>query len=631
MCGISGIFFKDNQSVSRDILVAMTRTMVHRGPDDEGYHLDGPVGLGFRRLSIIDLSGGHQPIFNEDGSICVILNGEIYNFAQIRKELEAKGHPFKTHSDTEVIVHAYEEYGVRCLDHFRGMFAFALHDRKRNACLLARDRLGKKPLYYFEDSSVFLFASEIKALLKTPYVSSKMDEEAIDFFLTLNYVPAPRTLFKGIKKLEPGSYLWVEKGRVQKGSFWNPEEQHPSTKDSFDEAAQHLREMLFESVELRMISDVPLGVFLSGGLDSSMVAAVMSRLSNQPVKTFSVGYREENVSELKFARQVAEHLRTDHHEFVLTPEGLWSSLELLLEHTEEPMGECAPIAIYELARLAKPKVTVMLSGEGADEVLGGYPLYRKASSLQRLSALSHLPGWKVFSSRRTFLPEKALKYMDWLEEPFPEGYRSVSCEATRSIRNRMYTDRFRRLSGGLVDEFFENYWRRIQQRSLLSQMQLIDTRFWLPDDLLMRADKMTMAASIELRTPFLDHKLVEYAFTLPDSFKIAHGSGKVLLKKVAEEFLPHGIIHRVKRGFAVPVAQWFRGELHESVKKVLLDDDSQIQEFIRADYLKEILERHRDGESNLSQRIFTFLALELWHRKYVRGAEQCMGEVVRSA
>ncbi len=626
MCGISGIILKDKGALQRDDLVRMNRLMSHRGPDDEGFFFGNGIGLGHRRLSIIDLSTGHQPVFNEDKTVCVVFNGEIYNFAGIRDELVKKGHRFQTKSDTEVIVHAYEEYGKQCLARFRGMFAFAVYDSKKDACLIARDRLGKKPLYYHDGKDAFVFASEIKPILSTPYVSPEAEEDAIDFFLTLNYVPAPMTLFKGIKKLEPGGYIWIERNRVEKGVYWAIEDSFKTVDLEHNVARQGLRELLFESVRLRMISDVPVGVFLSGGLDSSLIAAIMSRYSNGPVKTYSVGYVEKESSELKYAARVAEHLKSDHHEHILKHGDFLASMDVLLTHLEEPLGEYAPLALFRLSSLAKQKVTVMLSGEGSDEVLGGYPLYNKAERLRRLGLLSPVFDAKPARRLLRLMPEKIVKYGDWIREPFPKGYHSVSCGITETMRERMYTDGFLVRAGGLVKRFFGDYQEKIRDKSVICQMQLVDTKFWLPDHLLMRADKMTMAASIELRTPFLDHKLVEFALGLPDRFKINKGTQKFLLKDVAEEFLPKEIIHRKKMGFPLPIARWFKEELHATVRDIVLAPDADIHRYIKREYLEDILKKHRAGSSDLSGQIFKATALELWFKKFIKGKSDVPAE-----
>lgn len=619
MCGISGIILKDKGVFPREDLVRMTRLMSHRGPDDEGFFFGNGVGLGHRRLSIIDLSAGHQPVFNEDKTVSVVFNGEIYNFNEIRDGLVKKGHRFLTRSDTEVIVHAYEEYGKGCLERFRGMFAFAVYDSKKDACLIARDRLGKKPLYYHDGADAFVFASEIKPILSTPYASAEAEEAAIDFFLTLNYVPAPMTLFKGIKKLAPGGYIWIEKNRVEMGSYWVIEDSFKQGNPDHDAARKGLKDLLFESVRLRMISDVPVGVFLSGGLDSSLIAAIMSRCSNGPVKTYSVGYEEKESSELHYAARVAAHLKSDHHEHILRHEDFLSSMDLLLNHLEEPLGEYAPLALFRLSSLARQKVTVMLSGEGSDEVLGGYPLYSKAARLRRLGLLSPLFDTKTAIRLLRLMPEKIVKYGDWIRRPFPKGYHSVSCGVTETMRQRMYTDGFLSGTGRAVERFFEDYQARMRDKSVICQMQLVDTRFWLPDHLLMRADKMTMAASIELRTPFLDHRLVEFALSLPDRFKINRGTQKFLLKEVAEEFLPAEIIHRKKMGFPLPIARWFKGELHSIVSDIVLDPGASIHRYIKKAYLEDILKRHRKGPEDLSGQIFKAVALELWFRMFIKG------------
>jgi asparagine synthase (glutamine-hydrolysing) len=596
--------------------------MVHRGPDDEGYFTAGHVGMGFRRLSIIDLQGGHQPMTNEDGTVVIVFNGEIYNYQDLHAELVRRGHRFQTRSDTEAIIHAYEEYGADCVRKLRGMFAFAIYDQKTQQMLLARDRLGKKPLYYYVDDRVFLFASEIKALLATGLVPARINTPVLDFYLRLGYVPGPATLFRDVVKLQPGHSLLTDGQGASPVPYWSLNGIQPF-RGSYAEAKARLLELLEESIRLRLMSDVPLGVFLSGGVDSSAVTAIMARLMDRPVKTFSVGYEgAEEVNELPYAKRVASAFRTDHHEFLLTPDDFFKSLEMLLAFLEEPIADGSAIAQYRLAQVAKPEATVLLCGEGADELFAGYPLYL---TLQRVSRLR--PFFRLGSPTRLArlgqdlgLAERTVKYLDWLCRPFEESYHTVSCEVTPTLAEAIYSDELQAAADGHLNSYFAGRYDDLAGLSELGKILRLDTLTWIPDRLLLKADKMTMAASVELRLPFLDHDLVEFAMSLPDEYKLQRGDGKVILKDVLKEILPPEILHRPKRGFVTPTTRWFRGELFRPTQDILLDPGALARGYFRPGYVERILTRHRSGREDLGRRILSLLILELWHRMYLGGA-----------
>jgi len=619
MCGIAGIISAAPAAADRALVESMTRAMTHRGPDAEGYFVHGHVALGHRRLKIVDLEGGKQPLFNEDESVVVVFNGEIFNFQQIKTELESKGHRFRTHSDTEVIVHAYEEYGDACPTHFRGMFTFAVYDLARDRLLLARDRLGIKPLYYHFDGERLLFASEVRPILLALRGKPSVEAGLIDFYVSLGYVPGEHTLFKGIHRLLPGHILVRERGRQSLHRYWDITS-IPMLDISFDEAKERLEQLLSESVRLRLMSDVPLGAFLSGGLDSSSVVAYMSQMMSEPVKTFSVGYRDDpESSELEYARVVAKAFGTEHREFILESGDFFESLQLLLDHSEEPIVESAAVALYQLSKLAREHVTVILSGEGGDEILAGYPLYQIMPKVDRLHALTRLLPRAVLRGigERAIESEKALKYWDWIGTPLSRRYWGISNDVTASLKKRMYSAEFQANVGSMVGDYFEKMFGTLEEGSNLRRMSYVDLKTWLPDDLLLKADKMTMACSLELRVPMLDHHLLEFATALPDHLRLNGTQGKYLLKKVMERHLPHEIIYRKKRGFPVPIAVWFRGPLYQRVRDILLDQRSLSRGYFRPEYIRRVLERHRAGSEDLSRRIFSLLTLELWHRKYV--------------
>jgi len=619
MCGIAGIVHTDSsRPADRGTIVRMTDAMAHRGPEAEGFFVHNQVALGHRRLRIIDLEGGKQPLFNEDHSVVVVYNGEIFNFREVQAELEAKGHQFRTHCDTEVIVHAYEEYGEQCPSKFRGMFAFAIFDLRANRLFLCRDRLGIKPLYYTFEQGTLLFASEVNALLRGMTQRPGIDRGLLDFYVSLGYVPGAQTLFEGIEKLLPGHTLTLEHGRPRISQYWDLEDRAPLDL-TFDQAKEQFEGLLNESIRMRLMSDVPLGAFLSGGLDSSAVVACMSRMTREPVKTFSVGYADDpESSELGYARVVADHFKTDHHEFVLEPGDFFQSLDLLLSHTEEPVVESAAVALYHLSKLAKEHVTVILSGEGGDEILAGYPLYQIMPKVDRLhSVLRHVPRPIIRMLARQLGKEKYVKYADWASSPLEHRYWGISSDVTPWIKSDMYDSALSDGRNDRVRDYFERLFNRLPSSSNLRRMTYVDLKTWLPDDLLLKADKMTMAASLELRVPLLDHKLLEFSTALPDSYRLRDGQGKYLLKKVMESYLPQQIIYRKKRGFPVPVARWFRTELYARTAEILLDSRTLSRQYFTRSYIERILSRHRAGHEDLSRRIFSMLALETWHRRYV--------------
>lgn len=617
MCGFCGIHDPGGlpEEVQHDVR-GMTRLMAERGPDAEGFYFTEGLALGHRRLTVIDLDAGEQPVFNETRKILVVYNGEIFNYQELRTELERRGHRFSTATDTEVIVHAYEEYGVRCVEQFRGMFAFALYDAESRSLFLARDRLGVKPLYYARRGRQFLFASEIKPLLLALRGESTPDEAAIDFFTSIGYVPGDRTIFRGIHKLLPGHSLLIRSGDAQVRKFWEVPD-GPPRGITENEALEEFGRLLHESVRLRLISDVPVGAFLSGGVDSSVIVAHMAQLAGSRVRTYSVGYDDSpEHSELRHARQVADHLGTDHTEHILTHGDFFSGLEAFVLRSEEPIVESAGIALYELARRARREVTVVLSGEGGDEILAGYPLYRimsRIAQLRRLlrpTGLTTVAGWLAGRVER----EKVGKYLDWIATDVSSAYWSIPNDLTRRIRDRMFSPEFRNRVGTPVDDYFSELFGRLQAASTLQRMSFVDLKSWLPDDLLIKADKMTMAASVELRVPFLDHKLLEFCLTLPDELRLHGDVGKYLLKQHARRLLPAAIIDRKKQGFPVPIGPWFRGPLHARVAEILLDPRSLGRGYFRRDYIADVLQRHRSGREDLSRRILTLLVLEIWHR-----------------
>jgi asparagine synthase (glutamine-hydrolysing) len=602
----------------------MTDRISHRGPDDFGYFRDGQAGLGHRRLSIIDLGGGRQPIFNEDGSVVVVFNGEIYNYQEITADLLAHGHVFRTRSDTETIVHAYEQYGDNCVDLFRGMFAFALWDRTRRRLLLVRDRLGIKPVYYYHGRDALVFASEIKSLLEAGGVPREVDETALGLYLAQRYVPGPRTMFKNIFKLQPGHLMVVESGHVAIRKYWDI--RYDPAGGAASDPSQ-FEQLLEESVRLRLIAEVPLGVFLSGGLDSSAILATMSRIrKGEPIQTFCVGYEAsggaDRDNEFTYARGVAQRFGAEHHEFTLGAEDFRDFIPKLVWHLDEPLADPSCIPLYFLSRLARQHITVVLSGEGADEVLGGYSIYSKMLALETLRRIPGVGSMAGLLARRF----GGGRYQDILRMaalPMEQRYRGVSRGFRPALQARLmgqtgpvgqqrWTEALNQIYAPLFDA--------VSKASSLDQMLYVDSKVWLPDDLLLKADKMTMANALELRVPFLDHKLVEFAARLPRNAKLRGGTGKVLLRNIMKDVLPKSIVHRSKKGFPVPTMSWLRGPLKDFTRETLLAQGSACHNYFDPQVLREIVDRHEAG-ADRQQEIWTLLVFEQWHNAFVQAGQ----------
>jgi asparagine synthase (glutamine-hydrolysing) len=632
MCGIAGILSLTGRPPDGRLLERMTAALDHRGPDAEGTHFDGPVALGHRRLSIIDLSdAGRQPLANEDDSVWVTFNGEIYNFQDLRARLEALGHRFRTNTDTEAIVHAYEQYGARCVERFRGMFAFAVWDRNRRTLFLARDRVGKKPLYYTTTDGQFLWASELQALLRHPGVPRDLDPTALDDYLTYGYIPAPRTIFRGVRKLPPACRLTLtltEDGRssIAEEQYWQLA-YVPKLDLDEDEAVDGLLEVLTEAVKLRLIADVPLGALLSGGLDSSLVVALMAGLSAQPVKTFSVGFEEAEFNELPHARRVAERFGADHHELIVGPGGT-DVLPTLVRHYGEPFADSSAVPAYHVARLTRRHVTVVLNGDGGDESFGGYERYlghawaehyRRVPALIRrgvagaaaiipesLSRRSRLAQAKRFLQAGDLPP--ACRYLQWVSFFSDDMKRSLYAP---ELRQQLAGHRAEDWLAGLYDT------ARHGGGDAADTLLDVDVRSYLPFDLLVKMDIATMANSLEARSPLLDHKVMEFAAQLPGRFKLRGGRLKYLLKRVGARLLPPENIRRRKMGFGAPVGRWMRNELGPLVDDVLLSPRSLGRGYFRPEAVRHLVRTHRDGKRDLTHQIWALLWLELWHREFV--------------
>jgi asparagine synthase (glutamine-hydrolysing) len=624
MCGICGIFDLNGQPINRAVLDQMTGSIRHRGPDGDGCFVQGEVGLGHRRLSIIDLGGGAQPIGNEDGKLQIVFNGEIYNFIELRRELESFGHVFTTKSDTEVIIHAYEQWGVNCVKRFNGMFAFAIWDARHRELFLARDHLGIKPLYYVQIGSRLLFASEIKALLQDSECPCMIDLEALAELFTFRFVPSPKTLFKGILKLPPGHHLLANRKGIQIGRFWNwvPGQRRTESEGALMEEYQALLE---DAVRLQLRSDVPLGLFLSSGVDSGVLLAIMSQHVSGPVQTFTIGFEDgEKTNEVEDAQAMARRFGADHFVEILAPDDYVKYYDRYMRDIEEPVGNETAAAFYFVARLSRNRVKVALTGQGADEPWAGYDRYK---GIRFSEAYSQLPA--LLTGGIASVVNKLPGRMEKLK-------RGVGALRERDMLTRL-TKVYSFFSADMKAQLYQGALRQhlevdaygtrqalarlqgdVQQFDALTQMLYIDTRASLPDDLLMVGDKTSMATSLEARVPFLDYRLVEFIENLPPEMKLRGVTGKYLHKKACEKWLPKEVIYRPKKGFANPVEDWFRGRMRPFVEECLLSRDSSMARYFDQDYIRKILEADRSGKEQYRRHIYLLVSLELWHRAFLK-------------
>jgi asparagine synthase (glutamine-hydrolysing) len=601
----------------------MADTIHHRGPDDEGYYTSGPVGFGFRRLSIIDLSTGHQPISNEDDTVWIVFNGEIYNYQELRKFLVSKGHVFRSHTDTEVIVHLYEEFGVGCLEKLRGMFAFAIWDEREKSLLLARDRVGIKPLYYWQSDRSIVFGSEIKSILADPAVRPEIYPEMVDRFLSFFYLPGEDTLIRNLKKLAPGTYLLVKDGRVESKQYWDLD--FAPIEQSLEAAKKQLIEILEESVRLHMISDVPVGFLLSGGVDSTAMLGFAVGKTDKKLNSFTLGFSSPGLAdERPYARLAAERYGSEHHELTIDSKQFADFLPKYTWHMEEPVCEPTAVALYYVSRLAKDYVKVLISGEGGDEAFGGYPNYRNLLWLERLkSYLKPLNG--AISSGLTALrrfsdSERLEKYASLMNTPFEAYYYSrISNPSVFFIQQnrQLYTSDYLQMVDKSLSLYpVTRYLQGKQKNGYVNWMLYVDTKTSLPDDLLLKADKMTMANSIELRVPLLDHKVLEFAATLPENFKVHGFTTKYIAKQALQSRVPQEILDRKKVGFPVPYVKWLRTELNPWVRDVLFDSETKTRGYFNTKCV-EFLVNQNVETGHFSKEVLSLVALELWHREFL--------------
>ena len=634
MCGIAGYWnYTSGAPASPGVIQAMTRTMVHRGPDDEGYLVDGALALGMRRLSVVDLAGGHQPVSNEDGSVHVVFNGEIYNHGDLRRELRARGHDFRTRSDTEAIVHAFEEWGPECVDRFNGMFALAIWDARRSQLFLARDRLGIKPLYVFHGPQGVVFASELKGVISAPWVPVEWDLEAVDDFLTYEYVPAPRSIVSGVEKVPPGTSLLYGSGRrdPQRRRYWRLEAGDAAAAPQA--LARELRARLGDSVRRRLMADVPLGVFLSGGIDSSIIVALMSEATPGSVRSFSMGFRDRSYNELEYSRLVAERFATLHREELVTPEVVDLAGQLT-GYFDEPFADVSAFPTFMVSRMARKEVTVILSGDGGDELFAGYDHYTAHRWAARLRWLSERRGWRIVdallewsppSQRKKGMLNKAKRFAEGLRRPADLEQARWWVFWDLAQRRAIYDPSL--LERVAERDPFGFYRRRLAEASEqgfrgLQRQLYADVTGYLPDDILTKVDRMSMAVSLEARVPFLDHELVEHAMSIPDALKVRGRQTKWILKKAHSDVLPPAILRRGKEGFSIPMKNWLRGPLKPMLMELLSESRVRQRAWFSASEVKRLIDEHTRGRENHAHRLWCLMSLELSLDSLTRRARQ---------
>ncbi len=613
MCGITGIMYYEQREPSHDSLKRMTDSIAHRGPDDTGFWSEPSIGLGFRRLSIIDINEGHQPLSNEDDTVWIVFNGEIYNYKYLRDQMKTRGHIFKTQTDTEVIVHLYEEYGESCVLHLRGMFGFVIWDRKKRQLFGARDHFGIKPFYYYSDKDQFVFGSEIKSILEAEGIQRAVEPDALMNYLTFQYVPEPMTMFKGISKLPPAHTLTInQNGHLEINRYWDPSFE-PINKP-FEHYVEVIREKLKDSVIHHMQSDVKRGCFLSSGIDSTAIAAYMRSI--EPIKTFSVGFEGPN-NETTIALESAKVLGTDHYAKIITEKDFFDVIPQVIWQQDEPVADPSAIALYHVAQLAREHVTVVLSGEGADELFGGYRIYREPLALKPVDWLP-VPFKRWLHLMISILPDRLygrnylLRGTTPLEERFIGNAKIFSEDLKADVLN-MNKDRLLNYRNPLqiAGEFYD----KSKHLDPVSRMQYIDLNLWLPGDILMKADKMTMSHSLELRVPFLDKELFELARSIPSSYRISQGTTKYIFRKAMEGIVPDFIVQRPKLGFPVPLRDWLLGNRG----KLLLEQiqSSEIEDYINMKYVETMFINHLSGEGDYSRKIWTIYTFAIWHMTYM--------------
>ena len=620
MCGIAGILYTDrNRPVEEGLIEKMCQAIHHRGPDEWGMWRHGPVGIGMKRLRIIDLAGGKQPIENSAGTMRIVFNGEIYNYRQLRQDLAQRGYRFRTQSDTETILYLYEEYGAECVQYLRGMFAFAIWDDTRRSLFMARDRFGKKPLHYYHDDRQFLFGSEIKSLLVHPDIRPEVHRPAIVNYIAYGYVPDPDTMFRGIHKLPPGHLLTWKDGKIEIRQYWDLQfkPDHPSKEDQY--YLERTEALLSEAVKIRLISDVPLGAFLSGGIDSGLVVALMAHHMSEPVKTFSIGFKDEAYNELPYARMVAQRYATDHHEEIVEPDAEEVLAELVTRF-DEPFADSSAIPTYYVSRLARRHVTVALSGDGGDEIFAGYDRYLDSVLAEYTDRIPLALRRFVLGGLSNVLPEgiKGVKTLRYLSADKDGRYlMKMTSEISEKYHQVFSSDLMRLAHGGNPSCAFLPYLSRTQHLDPVSRRQYADIKGYLPGDILTKVDRASMLVSLETRAPLLDHKLAEFAATLPVGLKVRERTRKNVLKTIAGRYLPTELIHRPKMGFAIPLDRWINNEWRELSHDLVIGSRAMERANFNPRYLKWIMAEHRSGRRNHSKSIWALMVLEIWYRAFI--------------
>ncbi len=625
MCGIAGFISKEkNQPLAERtaLLDRMCKIITHRGPDEQGTIVRDAAALGMRRLSIIDLKSGQQPIFDCSGNLAIVFNGEIYNYQALKKDLESRGHKFKTNSDTETIVHAYEEFGADCVRHLRGMFAFAIYDFAEETLFIARDRVGKKPLFYsLTDAGNFVFGSELKVLLEHKEISKEIDLHALDSYLTFGYVPEEFCIFKGVHKLAPGHFLIYKRGEITTKQYWDFDYPGVSEIKTEAEYIEILREKLKEAVKIRLISEVPLGAFLSGGVDSSAIVGMMSQISDVPVKTFSIGFNEDTFNELKFARVAAKHFGTEHHEFIVTPD-LVEVVDDLVWHFDEPFADSSALPTFMVAKMARSFVTVVLSGDGGDELFAGYTRYvtdKRRSGLEKLPRVLRQNLLKPLSQ---MLPHGA-KGKNFLYntslDPVDRYIDSVS-HFGKLKKNELYSTLLKKnLNGdfGKAERIYRRIAESIGSENPTDKLLYLDSKTYLPSDILTKVDRMSMANSLEARVPLLDHELIEFVQKIPAEFKLKGLETKYIFKKAMEGIVPYEILYREKQGFGVPINEWINSQLKDRIHGILSEKRTLTRGYFEPKYIQVLLDEHARNRRDHSHSLWILWMLELWHRQFV--------------
>lgn len=625
MCGICGTY----GLIDKDLLKRMCGAIVHRGPDDEGHYVDSDVMLGMRRLKIIDLETGNQPIYNEDRSIVIVFNGEIYNYKENRRYLEEKGHHFYTNSDTETIVHLYEEFGAGCVGRLRGMFAFALWDKRNKRLLIARDRLGIKPLYYHLDNGELLFSSELKSLLEYKELRREVNLNAVHDYLTYMCVPTPQTIFKDIYKLEPGCILICRNGETKVEKFWDLSHFIQSSENVSDEReiSYKLSELMKESIRMHLISDVPLGVFLSGGLDSATIVAMASEVMDRPIKTFSVGFEEKDYSELDNARIMAKRFNTDHHEFIVKPLSVEDIINIISAF-DEPFADSSAIPTHAVSKCARKYVTVALSGDGGDELFGGYGNYRadkigialrNVPGFMRRGVRSMIGSLPASSDGKSSL-SKIMKILDLSLMPPEKGHLYWLTAFSNEAKRQLY-------SNNVLHEYLDNdslnfygrYFDSCISDDFINRCICVDIKGVLQNDYLTKIDRMSMANSLEVRVPFLDHKLLEFAVSISSKFKLKGFTTKYLLKKIMKDKLPGEIINGKKKGFSIPLSKWFKEDFSILIHEFLSENAIKKRGYFNFNFVKHLVDNHLSGKQDNSKQLWTLICYEIWHRRFVGG------------